>query len=505
MRLFLTGANGFIGSSVALALLADGHTVRGLVRDDSKAEAVRALGVVPVVGTLDDAELLQREAAAADGVVNAASSDHRAAVEALLAGLAGSDKPFLHTSGSSCVSEPSDGQPSERIYHEGDAIVPDAARAHRVAIDRLVLDAPGVRSAVLCCSLIYGHAALASAESVQLPTLLHQAERSGVVRYIGRGLNRWSTVHVDDVAALYALALRSVLAHTFLYVESGEASFGEMAQSLATRCGLGAAQSWTLDEASRVWPRGMAQYALGSNSRVRGRAGVELLEWQPKRRSVCEWIETEMAVPNLYRLTYFPSQGKAEVSRLLFALARQPYVDERLSETVGAASRPAFDRLQPSLPFGQLPVLRLGGATGPLLAQSKSIERFLARRFGLLGADEVQAQQADSVTEAVRDLIDAYRASRATDDAKQRFLAHTLPTFVRQLDGLAQRCSTSANTLVGSTLTLADVVVYHVFSLPIPEQAAMRAAVAQYPLVEAAIAHVADRPEIREWVAKRPA
>jgi uncharacterized protein YbjT (DUF2867 family) len=114
MRVFVTGANGFIGGAVASALIADGHKVRGLVRDKVKAEAVAAYGVEAVVGSLDEPALLQAEARAADAVINAASSDHRGAVEVLIAGLAGSGKPFLHTSGSSIVADLAMGEPSDR-------------------------------------------------------------------------------------------------------------------------------------------------------------------------------------------------------------------------------------------------------------------------------------------------------------------------------------------------------------------------------------------------------
>src|SRR4051812_45098756 len=113
MRIFITGANGFIGGAVASALIAEGHTVRGLVRDQAKADAVAAHGVEAVKGSLDDAALLQAEARAAEAVINTASSDHRGAVEALLAGLAGSGKPFLHTSGSSIVGDEAMGEPSD--------------------------------------------------------------------------------------------------------------------------------------------------------------------------------------------------------------------------------------------------------------------------------------------------------------------------------------------------------------------------------------------------------
>src|SRR5512144_2256744 len=98
MNVFVTGAGGYIGGSVAMALLAAGHRVRGLTRSAASAERLAANGIEPVIGTLDDAQVLTRAARAADGVINAASADHAAAVRALIAGLEGSSKPLLHTS-----------------------------------------------------------------------------------------------------------------------------------------------------------------------------------------------------------------------------------------------------------------------------------------------------------------------------------------------------------------------------------------------------------------------
>jgi nucleoside-diphosphate-sugar epimerase len=194
MLIFITGANGFIGGAVASVLIASGHRVRGLVRDRAKAEAVRAHGIEPVIGSLDDTSLLQAEARAADGVINAANSGHRGAVEALIAALSGSGKPLIHTSGTSIIADTAMGEPSDRVFYEATPIRPEPERAERVAIDRLVLDATGIRSIVLCNSMIYGHALGAPAQSVQVPVLAQQARTSGVARYIGRGLNRWSNV-----------------------------------------------------------------------------------------------------------------------------------------------------------------------------------------------------------------------------------------------------------------------------------------------------------------------
>jgi nucleoside-diphosphate-sugar epimerase len=296
MQIFLTGANGFIGSAVALAVIAAGHKVRGLVRNKAKAELVAAYGIEPVIGSLDDTALLQAEASAADAVINAASSDHRGAVEALIAALSGTGKTFIHSSGSSIVADLAMGEPSERIFDEASALAPLPEKAARVAIDRLVLAASGLRSIVLCNTMIYGHGLGPPAQSVQIPALVRQAKTSGVVRYIGRGLNRWSNVHVADVAALYVLALAKARAGAFIYVESGEEALGQIAGAIARRLDLGAAQSWSAEEAIAAWGRNMAVFSLGSNSRVRGRAALEL-GWSPTQRSIVHWITNEMAEP----------------------------------------------------------------------------------------------------------------------------------------------------------------------------------------------------------------
>ncbi|MBB5399182.1 NAD-dependent epimerase/dehydratase family protein [Paraburkholderia youngii] len=300
MKIFVTGASGFIGGSIAAHLARAGHQVRGLIRKPEHSAELQRLGIEPVIGTLDDRALLIAEAQAADAVINAASSDHEGAVRALIDGLAGSGKVFLHTSGSSIVGDASGGEAGEaRIYHEDALPTPSADKAARVAIDQLVLDAAqrNVRSAVLCNTLIYGHGAVAGSASVQLPRLVRQAQKSGVVRHVGSGGNIWSNVHIDDVAELYRLALDKTPAGTFYFVESGEASFSDMSAAIARAMKLGAPQNWPLEDAKQEWGYEMASYGLGSNSRVRGERARRLLGWQPRRTSVIEWIERDMMVP----------------------------------------------------------------------------------------------------------------------------------------------------------------------------------------------------------------
>jgi len=295
MNVFITGAAGFIGGSIATGLVNKGHQVTGLVRNAEQAAELKALGIEPVIGTLDDEALLIEQARKADGVINAASSDHRGAVEALLSGLRGTNKPFLHTSGSSIVGDASGGEGSDNIYYEGQLPTATPDKAARVAIDDLVLAAAndGVRSAVLCNSLIYGHSLGVRRDSVQLPRLIKQARKSGVVRHVGTGGNIWSNVHINDVVELYAVALENTPAGTFYFVESGEASFRDMSNAIAEALGLGPAQDWPLKDAEAEWGYEMANYGLGSNSRVRGKHARELLGWVPETTSVLDWIKRD--------------------------------------------------------------------------------------------------------------------------------------------------------------------------------------------------------------------
>lgn len=289
MKIFVTGASGFIGGSFAAEAVRRGHQVRGLVRSAEKAQACEKFGIIPVNGTLADHDLLALEASAADAVVSAASSDDRAAIEAILKALSGTGKTLLHTSGSSIVADDANGEPSDVIVAEDDLPNPTRDKAARVALDQAILTAVGVRSIVLCNTLIFGDALGPDARSVQLPLLIDFARETGNAAYIGRGLNRWSTVHISDVVELYLLALERAPAGTFAFVESGEASFAQMASSIAKGLGLGNPVSMTLEAAEIRWGRARARYSLASNSRVRS-VRAPALGWVPSRPSVHQWI-----------------------------------------------------------------------------------------------------------------------------------------------------------------------------------------------------------------------
>src|ERR1700760_692954 len=207
MKVFCTGASGYIGGSVAAHLVAAGHQVTGLVRTREKADAVRARGVQPLLGTLDDGERLAQAAQAADIVVNAASADHNAAVAALLGALAGSGKLFIHTSGSSIVGTRAKGRRSDAIFDESSPVPPSPARAARVALNDFILSYRDkeCRPVIICPSLIYGLGHGAAPHSMQVPLLIGLARKRGRAAHAGPGENIWSNVHIDDLVTLYAL------------------------------------------------------------------------------------------------------------------------------------------------------------------------------------------------------------------------------------------------------------------------------------------------------------
>lgn len=296
MRLFITGAAGFIGGSIAKSLAEEGHTVIGLIRDPQQAEALQTLGITPIVGSLDDSQLLKEQSQAADAVINAASSDHLGAVQAIIEGLKGSNKVFLHTSGSSIVGDASGGLGTDNIFYEDKLPAPTEDKAARVALDNTVIEAAkqGIRSSVMCNTLIYGHGRSFRRDSVQLPRLLKQAQKSGIARHVGPGENIWSNVHIDDVVQAYKLALTKTQAGNFYFLESGEARFRDMSNAIAKVLHLESAQDWPLDQAKQEWGYEMASYALGSNSRVRGHKAKDVLGWEPKHTDVIEWITTDM-------------------------------------------------------------------------------------------------------------------------------------------------------------------------------------------------------------------
>jgi nucleoside-diphosphate-sugar epimerase len=294
MKIFITGASGYIGGSLAAVLIAEGHQVSGLARSAETAAALEKSGIAPVRGTLDDAAVLTQAARDADVTVNTANAGHRAAAEAMVNALAGTGKTFVHTGGSSIVGTRAGGEFVEAVFDEDTPFTPTPQRAERVAIDKMVRDAArnGVRAIVIAPSLIYGRGRGLNPHSIQLPWLIDVAKKYGVTKYIGPGENRWANVHIDDLVTLYVLAIGKAPAGAFYFAENGENSMREVCEAISRMLGFGGrTQSMTVDEAAAEWGEGPANDTMGSNSRVRAkRAGAEL-GWTPRARGLIEEIE----------------------------------------------------------------------------------------------------------------------------------------------------------------------------------------------------------------------
>jgi nucleoside-diphosphate-sugar epimerase len=292
MKIFITGASGYIGGSVAAELIARGDSVSGLARSEASAAALEERGITPVIGTLDDTQVLAQAARAADVTFNTANAGHREAAEAMVNALAGTGKGFVHTSGSSIVGTRARGEFVAAIFDEDTPYTPTPQRAARVAIDNMVRAAPGVRAIVIAPSLIYGLGHGANPHSIQVPWLIALARKAGVAKHIGSGENRWANVHIDDLVRLYLAAADKAPAGGFYFAENGENSMREMCEAISRMLGQGGrTQSMTVDEAAAEWGEGPANDTMGSNSRVRARRARAELKWTPRERGLIEEIE----------------------------------------------------------------------------------------------------------------------------------------------------------------------------------------------------------------------
>ena len=279
MNIFLTSAAGYIGAAVADQLLAAGHRLTGLARSTTRADELRARGITPLEGTLDDATLLAQAASAADAVIHTAAADHRASTEALLAALSGTTKTYLHLSGAGVVADMAGGELREPVYDESTPVHPLPARVPRVALNNDILAAArdGLRTVVIAPPMVYGHGG-----SLQIPKMIAVASESGSVKYVGAGTNTWSCVHVDDLARLFVLALEKAPAGgTLYYADNGtENQFKDIAEAIGRLMTL-PAQSLTVPEAYAVYGQGMVDLSFGANCRVRGVHARRDLGWEP--------------------------------------------------------------------------------------------------------------------------------------------------------------------------------------------------------------------------------
>lgn len=278
MKVLLTGATGYIGTSVLERLLSAGHTVTALVRDAAKAQAVEAAGASALIGDVADSTVVSTAAAAADGVIHTASTPEgdAAFIDAVLGALEGTGKPFVHTGGIWSYGS------SDDITEESPLARP-ALTAWRGAGEARVLGASGIRGMVVAPATVYGRGG-------GLIRLLADATDGGVL-LIGDGSQHWTTVDVDDLAALYVLALEGGRGGQAYIGASGQnPTILELGEAIASGYGVAdGVRAESVEETRARLGEAFADALLLDEQATGAKARAEL-GWVPSARPLVEQL-----------------------------------------------------------------------------------------------------------------------------------------------------------------------------------------------------------------------
>ncbi|HEX3434233.1 MAG TPA: SDR family oxidoreductase [Solirubrobacteraceae bacterium] len=294
MRIFVTGASGWIGSALVPELTDAGHQVVGLARSDASADALADAGAEVHRGSLDDAESLRAAAEASDGVIHlafkhdlafsgdlqGASDADRRAIELFGDALADSDRPLVIASGTLGLAE---GRvATERDGHDAESAV---SPRHANAELTLSLAARGVRSSVVRLSpTVHG-----DGDSGFVAMIVATARDKGVSAYIGEGRNRWNAVHRLDAARLFRLAAEKAPAGSTLHAVGDQGvTISEIAEAIGRQLDV-PVESIAAEKAGEHfgWLGGL----LALDSPASSELTQDLLDWRPSGPGLIEDLD----------------------------------------------------------------------------------------------------------------------------------------------------------------------------------------------------------------------